>query len=67
MYCKLLQTFSFFSFYIEMISRNPLKFQHFLFWTQFLLTNTRRLIYIFIHYKLKKSKLISNIDFDNRN
>ena len=49
------------NFYIEMFPRNLLKFQDFSSSTLFMLTNTRYLIYVLIHYKLKKSKLISNL------
>ena len=47
--------------YIEM------KFQDFSSLIQFKLTHVRYLIYILIHYKLKESRLISNVIFYNEN
>ena len=41
-------------FYIELFSINSLKSQDFSSPTQFMLTHTRYLMYILIHYKLKK-------------
>ena len=42
------------TFYIEMFSRYPLKFQDFIIFDQFISTNTWYFIYILFHYKLKE-------------
>ena len=44
-----------------MFRGNPLKSQDFAFLTEFMFTHARYLIYILVHNKLKKSKLVSNV------
>ena len=61
MCCKLLQTLILFDFLhcIEMSCIFPLKSKDFVTSNEFMLTHARYLMYILVHNKLKKSKLIS--------